>query len=268
MNKSIPILLYHNIVTKTDPSAPDWISVDSFKSQMTYIVKQGYTPITPDLLLTKNLLPKKPILITFDDGYENVYHHAFPILKELNISFTVFLISSFISDETQKKGNTWNTGWRPFTYHLSKEMIRNMLDSNLLSIGSHTLSHQMFCDIIAEEIEEEVTSSVRFLSSSFNRPISTFSYPGGYIGNPKITYSILQKNGIQLAFGGQIDQLEHLDKINYFNVKRINITNEVTFIGNKVKYRFDGILHPTLSNFTKYNKLNFIMKRILPPYYE
>jgi peptidoglycan/xylan/chitin deacetylase (PgdA/CDA1 family) len=268
MAKYIPILMYHNILESVSVEAPDWISILAFKNQMTYILKKGYTPITPDLLLSKKSLPKKPILITFDDGYENIYHLAFPILKELNINFTLFVISSFISNENDRKSNSWDNGKRPLAYHLSKSMIKEMQDSKLLSIGSHSHSHQIFKDISEQEIEQEIALSVHFLKQEFDQKIYSFSYPGGYVGDKHITYSILKKSGIQLAFGGQIDRIENLKKINYFNIYRINITNDINFTSTKVKYRFDGLLNPALNKYSKYNKLNFIINKLLPPYHE
>lgn len=256
--------MYHNVVEAIQPEAPDWIQVNTFKEQMEYILKEGFTPITPDLLLTKNLLPKKPILITFDDGYEGVYQFAFPILKTLDIKFTVFIISSFISDETHRKTNSWNFGWRPETFHLSKKMLVEMLESGLLTLGSHTHSHQMFKDISEQEIEQEISSSLQFLKQEYHQDVISFSYPGGYIGNEKTTYEILKKHHIQLAFGGQIDQIENLDKINYFNIFRINITNDINFTSEKAKYRFDALLSPYFNTLSKYNSLNFLLKFLLP----
>lgn len=264
MSKHIPILMYHNVVETIQPEAPDWIYVNSFKAQMEYVLKEGFTPITPDLLLTKNALPKKPILITFDDGYEGVYQLAFPILKALNIKFTVFIISSFISDETNKKTNSWNFGWRPETYHLSKKMITEMLESGLLTLGSHTHSHQMFKDITEQEIEQEISSSLQFLKQEFNQKITSISYPGGYLGNEKTTYETLKNLHIKLAFGGQIDKIENLDKINYFNIYRINITNDINFTSEKVKFRFEALLNPFLNTLSNYNSLNFLLKFLLP----
>lgn len=264
MSKHIPILMYHNVVETIQPEAPDWIHVNTFKAQMEYILKEGFTPIIPELLLNKKLLPEKPILITFDDGYEGVYQFAFPVLKALNIKFTVFIISSFISDETDRKTNSWNFGWRPETYHLSKKMITEMLKSGLLTLGSHTHSHQMFKDISEQEIEQEISSSLQFLKQEYHQDVISFSYPGGYIGNEKTTYEILKKHHIQLAFGGQIDQIENLDKINYFNIFRINITNDINFTSEKVKYRFDALLSPYFNTLSKYNSLNFLLKFLLP----
>lgn len=264
MSNHIPILMYHNVVETIQPEAPDWIHVNSFKAQMEYVLKEGFTPITPNLLLTKKELPKKPILITFDDGYEGVYQFAFPVLKALNIKFTVFIISSFISDEANRKTNSWNFGWRPETYHLSKKMITEMLKSGLLTLGSHTHSHQMFKEISEKEIEQEISSSLQFLKKEYHQDITSFSYPGGYIGNEKTTFETIKRHGIKLAFGGQIDRIEKLDKINYFNIYRINITNDINFTSEKVKFRFEALLNPFLNKLSKYNSLNFLLKFLLP----
>lgn len=135
MIKFIPVLMYHNIVEQEISSAPDWVTIALFEQHLSYLKQKGYTFITPQLLLTPQLLPKKPVLITFDDGYENVYSLAFPILKKLQVNFTLFLIANFVSSEHSIKINRWDTSKRPDATHLSKKMIAEMLQSKLLTLG-------------------------------------------------------------------------------------------------------------------------------------
>ncbi|PIQ15386.1 MAG: hypothetical protein COW67_08720 [Flavobacteriales bacterium CG18_big_fil_WC_8_21_14_2_50_32_9] len=266
MINSIPILMYHNIVEQEIPNAPDWITIALLEQQLAYLQKKKYTFITPHLLLTPHLLPKKPILITFDDGYENVYKLAFPILKEYNINFSLFLIANFLSDETITKFNTWDAEKRPKAAHLSKKMIIEMLNSKLLTIGSHSFSHQTFHQLTEKEINDELMLSKKQLESFFLIPITYFSYPGGYVGNKKNTFNLLKKHQYTLAFGGQKDVVENSKWLIKFNIKRINITNESNFTNQKAKLRFEVIIHPLLNKLSTFNKLNFLIHFLLPFY--
>lgn len=266
MAKNIPILMYHNIVEQETLNAPDWITVALFEQQLSYLQQKGYTFITPQFLLTPKTLPKKPVLITFDDGYENVYTLAFPILKKLHINFTIFLIADFLSSENTIKTNTWDASKRPTAVHLSKRMITEMLQTNLVKLGSHSFSHKLAHLLSENELNDELSLSKQKLEAEFNQPISFFSYPGGYVGNKNITYRLLKQNNYKLAFGGQKNCLANMATLNYFNINRINIENDVNFTNPKAKQRFEVIIHPLLNKLSTFNKLNFLIHFLLPFY--
>jgi peptidoglycan/xylan/chitin deacetylase (PgdA/CDA1 family) len=264
MIKFIPVLMYHNIVEQEISNAPDWITASLFEQQLSYLKQKGYTFITPELLLTPQLLQKKSVLITFDDGYKNVYTLAFPILKKLKINFTLFLIADYLSDDTTQKTNSWDENNRPKTEHLSKRMINEMLQTNLLSLGSHSCSHKLFHLSSENDINEEIVLSKHKLENEFKQPIFFFSYPGGYVGDKKITFQELKKNGYKLAFGGQNNRLVNTKKFNYFNISRINITNDINFTNQRAKQRFEVIINPFLNKLSTFNKLNFLINFLLP----
>ena len=103
--REIPILCYHRIL---DVAANDEFpfdgglidaSIDNFQWQMEYI-KNHYHPISFKSLLNfisgQGELPRRPIIITFDDGYDDNYINAFPILKKLNMPATIFLATGYI----------------------------------------------------------------------------------------------------------------------------------------------------------------------------
>jgi len=263
MSRHIPVLMYHNIVEKTTDDAPDWVSTDLFRQQMNYILKKGFTPILPQALLTPEKIPKKPILITFDDGYEGVYTQAFPILKEFKINATVFLITSCLDNQLHRYKNEWSNGDRPLTYHLSIEMVKEMLATNIITVGCHSHSHKYFKGIPTSEIENEIITSQKLIKDKLNIINTIFSYPGGYIGEKGNTYEILKNNDIQLAFGAQTNIIENIDTIDCFNIHRINISNDNKFTNTKAKHRFEVLVNPLLNTLGKYNKLNFLVNSLI-----
>ncbi len=105
--KRVPILLYHHLLTEEENTFGNnsaILSVDKFKKQMEFLYDNGYTTITLDelegFLRGQIDLPKKSILITFDDGYKSNYIYAHPILKEYGFKAAIFLVSSWNTEET------------------------------------------------------------------------------------------------------------------------------------------------------------------------
>ncbi|NYF23775.1 polysaccharide deacetylase family protein [Sporosarcina sp. JAI121] len=96
----IPVLMYHDIVSSKTDQNPSTLEVEKFKEQMDYLKKNGWTTITTQQLESwitkKGTLPKKSILITFDDGYKSTIDLAYPILKTNGFKATSFLITSRI----------------------------------------------------------------------------------------------------------------------------------------------------------------------------
>jgi peptidoglycan/xylan/chitin deacetylase (PgdA/CDA1 family) len=121
MHDEITILAYHRVLDVANEDAFDFdlelisASVPDFRWQMTYIRKR-YTPVTFSRLLDhldgKRALPPRPILITFDDGFDDNYHHAFPVLKSLGMSATVFLSTGYIGQP-----RTFWFDWLAYLYH-------------------------------------------------------------------------------------------------------------------------------------------------------
>lgn len=106
-----------------------------FKTQMKYIKDNGYTTLTPKQLynffVENKPIPKKSVVITFDDGYLDNYKYAYPILKEFNLKATIFVIASNIDKDN-----------RCMTSKQLKELQNNGID-----IESHTFNHEELISI-------------------------------------------------------------------------------------------------------------------------
>jgi len=121
----VPILMYHYIGNNPNPAdkARDILSTapDIFDSQLGYLAKNGFTPITFDTMYAglegQVALPPKPIILTFDDGYIDFYVNAFPILRKYGFHAVSFIPTGLI-----------NQG-----YYLSWAQIKEMQSSGLIS---------------------------------------------------------------------------------------------------------------------------------------
>jgi len=104
----LPILAYHRVYDVVDESSfpfdPELVSATptEFAWQMQY-VKDRHSPITFQMLIDsmdgRVVLPPRPVIVTFDDGYDDNYHHAFPVLKALNIPATIFISTGYVGSD-------------------------------------------------------------------------------------------------------------------------------------------------------------------------
>lgn len=130
-NTKIPILMYHNIVEDGETNSMT-ITLERFRQDMQYLSQQGYTALTPADLINIRAgtvkMPLKPVMITFDDGYESNYTLAFPVLKQYGVRATISLITSDIRDGNGN-GLDWFMTW---------DQAREMYASGIITFGSHT----------------------------------------------------------------------------------------------------------------------------------
>ncbi|MBX4210728.1 polysaccharide deacetylase family protein [Candidatus Parcubacteria bacterium] len=141
---AVPVLAYHGILknVNVDPSQPSSsqinISIDDFKNQMFLLKRAGYTTITTaeleKFLRGELKLPKKAILITFDDGRTDSYRYADPILKALDYKAVMFAITrySLLSHKND--------------YYLSREQLQQMENSSRWDIEAHTRDGHNYFD--------------------------------------------------------------------------------------------------------------------------
>lgn len=164
----IPILMYHHV---DDKSGSLYVKREVFAGQMSYLQQRGYTTVTlTDVIENLSLgkpLPPKPVVITFDDGYKDVYLNAYSILRQNNQKATIFLISQLLEGEDYM---TWSQ---------AKEMAEN----ELITIGNHTLSHRALGSITEAEIKNEIVSAKNILEENLGVKVNVFAYPyGNYNG--------------------------------------------------------------------------------------
>lgn len=183
-SKGIPVLNYHLVNDSRNDSIA--LSVKEFDDQMNYLHRHGYTSITPDQLLsslTDNTpLPEKPVLITFDDGYQDVYTNAYPVLQKYGYTATLFLITDVVGH------NNWYLDW---------DQVREMQKAGFV-IGSHTLSHVLLTNLTPTEIMFQLTKSKEGIEYRLECPVKYFAYPGG--DNNQQVQDLVKQAGYAAAF--------------------------------------------------------------------
>lgn len=172
----IPIITYHSIdesgsVISTAP--------DVFRQQMKRLSEIGYTVVSLSNLVKsltdRKKLSPKTVALTFDDGFQNFYTTAFPILEQYDFKATVFLVTDYCG-----KYNDWagNPAKLPRSELLSWREIRE-LHGRGIELGAHTRTHPDLTRISAAQAESEAADSKSIIEDKIGGEVKTFAYPYG-----------------------------------------------------------------------------------------
>lgn len=137
---------------------------------MRYLVRSGYQPITlRDLIYHLTLgtpLPEKPIILTFDDGYEDNYTNAYPLLKKYGFVGTFFIVT-----EPVDKGRDGYMSWAQI----------EIMSTGGMEMGSHSYTHPDLSGKSVDYIVWQALGSKEAIEARIQQPVRFFSYPsGGY----------------------------------------------------------------------------------------
>jgi peptidoglycan/xylan/chitin deacetylase (PgdA/CDA1 family) len=158
--KSVPVLQYHHINwNKRDKNT---LTPKEFEREMRYLSKKRYSSLFLEDLVNYlergGDLPPQPIAITFDDGFKDNFIYAYPILKRYNLKATIFVVTSAIKERSTS--STFRNHFESLAGtvlspkgsddFLSWDQIKEMEESGLIDIQSHTHSHNRY--YISEEI--------------------------------------------------------------------------------------------------------------------
>ena len=166
-----PVLMYHSVDEKAQETKLS-VCPASFGRQMKFLSQRNYNVVTlqelVDTIKKGGGFPSKTVAITFDDGYENNYTCVFPLVKKYNIPVTIFVVM----DNVGREG------------YLSWRQIREMAESGLVSVGSHTFNHAYLPEISDKgRLRMEIFKSKQLLQMLTGQENIFFSYPlGGFNG--------------------------------------------------------------------------------------
>jgi len=209
----VPILMYHHI-RKIVPSLTrseviTSVSPANFERQMKEVADAGYTTITPNELRAaikyKVSLPRKPVLITFDDGYRNQYDAAFPILKKYGLKATFFVITDYGS----KSG------------YLTDAMIQELDASGIITIASHTRHHAWLTAVGRATEIDEIEGSKQYLERLLGHPVPAFAYPYGSLNAKAV--DLVKDAGYSIGFSAQAGSLHMPSTL--LKLRRIRVLN-------------------------------------------
>jgi len=168
------ILIYHKVGDNRTPSTN--VSIETFKKQMQYLIENHYKIIPlkklVNLIEKKKDLPKKCVVITFDDGYKSIFENAFPIIKRYKIPASVFIPTEAVE--------------KHYPDYLTLRQIKIMQQCNI-DFQSHSYSHPRFINppegLTKEEyknwIKDDLQKSIEFFKKYLGYKPYAFAIPYG-----------------------------------------------------------------------------------------
>lgn len=218
----IPILMYHKVNPYSSSGGYGLrVPPKLFAWQMSYLKKRGFATISFNDLYDHwengAPLPPRPVIITFDDGYQDNYKFAYPILKARKLRATIFLVSGLIGQT-----NAWDTKdhRHPVNRLLNWSQIKEM-DRNGIEFGAHTVTHPNLTRIPPAQAASEIRLCKQTLEKELGHPIYTFAYPYGHFNNT--IKNETAKAGFKAAVTTKVAKNSLLPK-DHFTLKRLRIT--------------------------------------------
>jgi peptidoglycan/xylan/chitin deacetylase (PgdA/CDA1 family) len=184
----IPVLMYHSInYDPNDPTNVLRVPKAKFAAEMKWLYDNGYTTLSLDELYdaVSNNKPvyKKSVVLTFDDGYEDNFQSALPVIKQYHFKATVFMITSEIGDS--KNG------------YLTAAELKEM-DKSGMKIECHTVTHPDLDTLSYNKQYAELANSKAALETLLGRTINFIAYPSGRYNDN--TIAAAKKTGYKMCF--------------------------------------------------------------------
>ena len=221
----IPILMYHKVPTRTLESKHRiFVTSKNFKKHLRLFKLRGLTSITfkeYDDYKTGKLdfrkFPKKPFILTFDDGYADNFTNALPFMKKYGFKGVIYLLGDF-----DKLVNFWDEGESIESIQLmTLDQKKAFVEANW-EIGAHTMTHAHLTLLNDSEITTELSESKNNLETVLNTSVISFAYPYGDLDN---RVKCLVKE-VGFTFGVATDSGGMTIEEDEFQIFRVNVFPE------------------------------------------
>lgn len=233
--KKVPVLMYHHLSEKASEWNSLTVSPKKFKEDMQMLKKEGYTAVhlsqLVDFVYNGTPLPEKPIVITFDDGYASNYQYAYPILKELDMKATIFMIG-------------WSTGLSKHRVpglslipHFGWEEAKQMEKSGVIEIQHHTQDmhesssparigllpkHNENQSQYEKVFKNDILQLEKTAQTKLNKKLFALAYPLGKFTNQSemmlkdlgYLVTLTTKSGTNIIRQGEPNDLHAMNRIN------------------------------------------------------
>ncbi|MGW8633188.1 polysaccharide deacetylase family protein [Streptomyces sp. NPDC055793] len=172
----VPVLMYHAVAAEpNDATRALSVTPEAFAAQMAAIADRGLTPIgTAELAAawrSGRPLPRRPVLITFDDGYEGVHRHALPALAKHGFPATLFVSTGWLR-------GPYDTGGALDTM-LDWDQVRELAAAGV-EIGGHSHTHPQLDRLGEERLRFELIHCKEIVADQLGTVPASFAYPYGY----------------------------------------------------------------------------------------
>ena len=207
----IPILGYHRVGDWRADHVPT-VSAAAFKTQLNFLSRHRYRVLSLADVVTflerGEPIPRHSAVITFDDGYEETYQIAWPMLKAAGFPAAIFVTPTEV-------GLPGFVKWDQLA-----EMVKDGM-----AVGSHTMRHSYLPLVKSDRLDEEVIESKRIIEEHIGYPVQFFSYPVG--GFSQEIQSVIKGAGYLAACTTNRAIAQH--KMDRYALRRIKVTEHDAF---------------------------------------
>ncbi len=225
----IPVLMYHKIPDAVlDSPHKIFVTKENFEKHLQFFKAQGFQTVTfSELKQFKNgsrsfkEFPKKPLVLTFDDGYWDNLNNADPLLKKYNFKSQIFLLAN-----SEISHNQWDEANADKGDKIVSGQDRQLWKKSNFEIGSHGFSHQRITQMSKEAALAELAESRRALEKEFDQEICVYAFTFG--DTNESSASLTEAAGYDFAVNTDTGGLKMFD--NVYGIFRVNIfPNETKF---------------------------------------
>lgn len=232
------ILMYHMVCEHKPGAKFNGLRVkpEDFERQLAWLKENNWHFVTMSELMSIDAsapLLEKTIAITFDDGFEDNYLSALPLLRQYGAKATLYLVN-------ERENNDWSS--KKKTHHSSGELMREpklsntqvqeMVDSGIVELGAHTLTHANLKALLPEDKQREISQSKIELERLFNVPVTSFAYPFGIYSDEDCKIAAASGFTNAVTTDGGIDSQY---RQNAWQLKRLKISGKESFFAFKMR---------------------------------
>lgn len=191
------ILMYHMVCEPTNKLEARFACPPArFSRHMQKLISDGFLPISLNQALERAFfqeeIPDKSVVITLDDGYEDNYTNAFPILEEYSIPASIFLTTGYLNGHNDWMDHSDCPKHPIMNWDQIKEMSRHGIN-----FGAHTVTHPRLTELENHRVRSEIEDSKKEIEDKLGETCDHFAYPYGLF-NDKIS-RIVKETGFSLA---------------------------------------------------------------------
>lgn len=214
--RELPVIMYHSVDVQTELPNAFVVTPDQLEADFQYLTENGYTTVSISDLIAfvygSKLLPEKPILVTFDDGYVDNYDNAFPLMLQYNIKATISCVMVHY-DETMEGART----------RFTAEQGIEMLESGLVELQNHTYNlhqqtdHYGVLPAIGQDLDayrQLLEADIEASKATFQRlgwtEATTFTYPYG--ASNEDVLEIVKDNGYLVSLVTAAEEINVITK--------------------------------------------------------
>jgi peptidoglycan/xylan/chitin deacetylase (PgdA/CDA1 family) len=175
----VPILMYHEVSPSPHTAFQRYtVTVREFTRQMRILTTLGYETIDLDTLVRarggRGSLPRRPVIITFDDGYQGSVDHAVPVLRAHNFTASFFLVAGLVGETSR-----WMIPDLGVDLPLMGWDTARKLGAEGFQFGAHTMTHPRLTGVDSAACRTELVDARKYIEQELSRPATHLAYPFG-----------------------------------------------------------------------------------------